>query len=341
MRSVSRGIWWALIFAGILFFLYRVRTVLTPFLFAILLAYILYPLVVAVESRGASRVAAIFLVYAFCGVALGIVFYLTLPNLLRELEEMARKLPHQAVQLEELGQDAVGIFRRVELPTTIQEAVDNLLARVQQALERLAGRVMQILLDLFANIVSLLISPVLAFYLLRDHQAMRERALRYVPARYRGDAQYVLREVNVALNGFFRGQLWICLFVGLFIYGGLALLKIPYALFIGLLAGLFDIIPYFGPVLGFLPAAALALSQSPLTVLWVLLLFIAANQIENSLISPWLIGDRVGLHPLVVIFAVLVGGYLMGILGLLIAVPVAAIGRVLLDFFLLRRPQVK
>jgi predicted PurR-regulated permease PerM len=129
--------------------------------------------------------------------------------------------------------------------------------------------------------------------------------------------------------------------VGLFIYGGLALLKIPYALFIGLLAGLFDIIPYFGPVLGFLPAAALALSQSPLTVLWVLLLFIAANQIENSLISPWLIGDRVGLHPLVVIFAVLVGGYLMGILGLLIAVPVAAIGRVLLDFFLLRRPQVK
>ena len=162
-----------------------------------------------------------------------------------------------------------------------------------------------------------------------------------MPARYRGDAQYVLREVNVALNGFFRGQLWICLFVGLFIYGGLALLKIPYALFIGLLAGLFDIIPYFGPVLGFLPAAALALSQSPLTVLWVLLLFIAANQIENSLISPWLIGDRVGLHPLVVIFAVLVGGYLMGILGLLIAVPVAAIGRVLLDFFLLRRPQVK
>jgi predicted PurR-regulated permease PerM len=168
---------------------------------------------------------------------------------------------------------------------------------------------------------------------------MRERALRYVPAQYRGDAQNILREVNTALNGFFRGQLWICLLVGLFIYGGLALLKIPYALFIGFVAGLFDIIPYFGPVLGFLPAAALALSKSPLTVLWVLLLFVAANQIENSLISPWLIGDRVGLHPLAVIFAVLVGGYLLGILGLLVAVPAAAAVRVVADYLLLRRPQ--
>ena len=85
--------------------------------------------------------------------------------------------------------------------------------------------------------------------------------------------------------------------------------------FIGFVAGLFDIIPYFGPVLGFLPAAALALSKSPLTVLWVLLLFVAANQIENSLISPWLIGDRVGLHPLAVIFAVLVGGLSPGDFG--------------------------
>ena len=116
-------------------------------------------------------------------------------------------------------------------------------------------------------------------------------------------------------------------------------LGIPYALFIGLLAGLFDIIPYFGPILGFLPAAALALAKSPLTVLWVLLLFIGANQIENGIISPKIIGDRVGLHPLIVIFAVLVGGNLMGILGMLMAIPVAAIVRVVMEYLVLRRPQ--
>jgi len=129
--------------------------------------------------------------------------------------------------------------------------------------------------------------------------------------------------------------------VGLFTYGGLYLLGIPYALFIGFIAGLFDIIPYFGPVLGFLPAAALALAKSPLTVFWVLVLFVAANQIENAIISPKLIGDRVGLHPLVVIFAVFVGADLMGILGMLLAIPVAAIIRVLLAFFFLRRPYAQ
>lgn len=339
MRPVSRRAWWTLLFLGVLLFLYRVRAVLTPFLFAILLAYVVYPLIVAVEKRGASRVAAILIVYALFGVVFGLLLSLTLPNLLKELEEIARKLPRQAVQLEELGQDAVGFLRRLKLPATLQEAWDTLLARIQLALEGLAGRLIQVLMALFTNLLALLISPVLAFYFLRDHQAMRERALRYIPAHYRGDALFILGEVNSALNGFFRGQLWICLFVGLFVYGGLWLLKIPYALFIALLAGLFDIIPYFGPVLGFLPAAALALSKSPVTVLWVFVLFVAANQIENSLISPWLIGDRVGLHPLVVIFAVLVGGHLLGLLGLLIAVPAAAIGRVLLDYFLLRRSQ--
>ncbi|NMB00179.1 MAG: AI-2E family transporter [Firmicutes bacterium] len=336
---MSKRTWSVVAVVGILIFLYRVRTVLTPFLFAILIAYTLYPLIVAVEKRGASRIVAILIVYAVFGVFMGVVSWSALPKLLKELEQIARRIPDQAMQLEELGHDAVGFFRRVQLPATIRDAVGIVMERIQLAMEGLATRVMQFLMGAFANMISLIISPILAFYFLRDHQAMRERTLRYVPAKYRGDAQNILREINSALNGFFRGQLLVCLFVGLFTYAGLLLLDIPYALFIGLVAGLFDIIPYFGPVLGFLPAAALALSKSPLTVLWVLLLFVGANQIENGIISPKIIGDRVGLHPLVVIFAVLVGGNLLGILGMLLAIPIAAIIRVILEYFLLRRPQ--
>lgn len=336
---MSKRTWGALVFLGILIFLYRVRTVLTPFLFAILLAYILYPLVVAVENRGASRIGAILVVYAFFAAFLGVVFWTAVPSLIKELEQIARKLPNQAQQLEELGYDAVSYFRRMELPGTVRDALGIVMERIQLAMEGLATRFMQLMMGAFANIVSLIISPILAFYFLRDHHAMRERSLRYVPAQYRGDAQNMLREINSALNGFFRGQLLVCLFVGLFVYVGLLLLDIPYALFIGLLAGLFDIIPYFGPVLGFLPAAALALAKSPLTVLWVLLLFVGANQIENGIISPKIIGDRVGLHPLIVIFAILVGGNLLGILGMLMAIPVAAIIRVILQYWLLRKPQ--
>lgn len=336
---MSKRLWWGFILLSMLAFLYRVRTVLTPFLFAILIAYILYPVVVAVEKRGASRIVAILVVYALFGVLVGVTLWLVMPNLLRDLEGIARSLPKQASQLEGLGQDAVGFFRRLQLPATIRDGLAIVMERIQVATEALAGRLMQMLMAAFTHIVSLLISPVLAFYFLRDHQAMRERALRYIPAQHRGDAVYILKEINSALNGFFRGQILVCLFVGLFIYGGLYFLGIPYALFIGLLAGLFDIIPYFGPVLGFIPAAALALAKSPLTVLWVLVLFVAANQIENAIISPKLIGDRVGLHPLVVILAVFIGADLMGIIGMLLAIPLAAMIRVILAFFFLRRPQ--
>ena len=105
---MSKRIWWGLILLGTLAFLYRVRTVLTPFLFAILIAYILYPLVVAVENRGASRIVAILVVYAILAVVAGVTFWLVIPSFLRDIEEIARKLPEQASQLEDLGQDAVG-----------------------------------------------------------------------------------------------------------------------------------------------------------------------------------------------------------------------------------------
>lgn len=331
---MSRNIWWGLILAGLFLFFYRVRLILTPFLFAIVIAYLLYPLIISFEGRGVSRVISILLAYALFAVFLGVLFWVFLPRLAQELEDILKKLPSQTEYWENRGQDAFRSLRQIQLPATLQQALNILLERVELALEELANRVAQVLLGVFTHLVSLFISPILAFYFLKDHQVMRERTLQYVPAAYRGEVLSVVGKINAALNGFFRGQVLVSLLVGLLIYGGLALLGLPYALFIGFLAGVFDLIPYFGPVLGFIPAAGLALLKSPTTVLWVLLLFVGANQLESSIISPKVIGDRVGLHPLVVIFAVLVGGDLMGLGGLLLAIPTAAIIRVLLQHFL-------
>lgn len=336
---VAKQIWWGLVVLALLAFLYRVRIILTPFLFAVVIAYIFYPLIVVFETRGMSRVGAILLVYTAFGVLFGITLWTVLPRLTNELDDVLRQLPRHVRHWEELGQNTLGIFRKIKLPGTIQDALNVIMERLELAIESLAGKITEMIMGAFANLVSLLISPVLAFYFLRDHQAMRGRSLQYVPAQYRGEVQRIMKEINQALNGFFRGQILVSLFVGLFIYGGLLLLGIPYALFIGFLAGIFDIIPYFGPVLGFVPAATFALLKSPLTVVWVLLLFVAANQIENGVISPKIIGDRVGLHPLVVILALFIGGDLMGLVGMLLAVPVAAILRVILDYLLLRRAQ--
>ena len=157
-----------------------------------------------------------------------------------------------------------------------------------------------------------------------------------IPKRYRLTIYSLAKEINLIIYGFIRGQLVNAGLVGLLISGGLALLGIKYSLFIGLLAGLFDIIPYFGPIIGFIPASVLALAKSPISVVWVLVIFVLVNQIEANIISPKIIGERVGLHPLAVIFAIFAGGELMGIIGMLIAVPAAAVVRVLLTHTLKR-----
>lgn len=324
---------------ALLAFFYRVRTILTPFLFAVVIAYIFYPLVVLFETRGMSRVRAILLVYTAFGTLLGLTLWTVLPKLTSELDDVLRQLPGHFKHWEEVGKDTLSIFRKIKLPDMVQDGLNVIMERLELAIEGLASKITELVMGAFTNFVSLLISPILAFYLLRDHQAMRARSLQYVPAHYRGEVREIMGEVNQALNGFFRGQLLVSVFVGVFIYLGLLLLRIPNALFIGFIAGIFDIIPYFGPVLGFIPAATFALLKSPLTVVWVLFLFVAANQIENGIISPKIIGERVGLHPLVVIFALFVGGDLMGLVGMLLAVPVAATLRVILDYFLLRRPK--
>lgn len=319
---------------GLLLFLYRVRLILAPFFIAVVIAYLLYPAITAFEQKGVPRVTAILLVYILLGVIFSLFFYSFLPKLGAELEDILENLPSQAKQWEALGADSFRYLRQIELPGVVQDGVNIVLKRLEVALEGLANKAAQGLMGILAGFIALLISPILAFYFLRDHQAMRERTLQYVPAPYRGEVQNIAKEVSGALNSFFRGQILISLLVGLLIYGGLAFLKVPYAVFIGLLAGLFDIIPYFGPILGFIPAALFSLLKSPVTVLWVALLFVGVNQLESCIIAPKIIGDRVGLHPLLVIFAILVGGDLLGILGMLVAIPITAILRVLLNYFL-------
>lgn len=317
----------------ILLFLYRVRIILTPFLFAALIAYMAYPLVKVFERRQVPRSIAIVLVYLIFAAIFGILISFMIPQLAKEVDELLKTLPEQTEMLED-GLERLRKLQNISVPDVLQAGFDTLVNQIQRLLEGLAERIAGILVGLVSQIVSMAIAPILAFYLLRDLEVIKRRTFMLIPKRYRLTIYTLTKEMNGILNGFIRGQLVNAAVVGLLISAGLALLGIKYSLFIGLIAGLFDIIPYFGPIIGFIPASVLALAKSPIAVVWVLVIFVVVNQIEANIISPKIIGERVGLHPLAVIFAIFSGGELMGIVGMLIAVPVAAIVRVLLNYTL-------
>lgn len=316
----------------IVFFLFLVRDILTPFLLAAALAYLANPLVNAFERREIPRSLAIILVYTVFVVAAVLTIYGLIPAWTRELNAVLLNLPLMAQQIERSTLNWVNNLVRLPGSELLKEVITVSIHRGEMILENLSARVLDSLLGLFPRAFNLVLAPFLAYYLLRDQELIRTTLLSLVPHDKRHDVQDVLREVNRVIAGFLRGQIIVSIFVGSFIGLALLLLRVDYALLIGAFAGLLDIIPYFGPIIGAIPAVALALLKSPVTALWVIAAFVAANQIESMVLQPRIVGGHVGLHPLTVIFAILAGGKLLGIWGMLVAVPLTAAIKVLANY---------
>jgi len=309
---------------GAVLLVYRARGALTPFFLGAAVAYVAHPLVAALESRQVPRGAAILLVYAMFAVLVILLIYAVLPSLSRELEQMLALLPEQTRRLEGLTGEVLDDLSRTRMPRMLKEVAGLALRRAEELLGRFAARVAELLLGAVSHVFNLALAPFLAYYLLRDLNAIQRTAISWMPGAVRKDALELGRKINRVIGGYLRGQLIVSCIVGILVAAGLALLGVKYALLVGIFAGLADIIPYFGPIISAVPAVALALSVSPWTAVWTVLLLVAVQQLEGSVLSPKIVGDRVGLHPLTVVFAILAGGELMGIFGMLVAVPAAA-----------------
>lgn len=313
-------------------FLLRVRGVLTPFYLAFAIAYLGSPFVNLLESKQVPRPLAIVLLYAIFLVVVILIIYAFLPSLQRELEQMMERLPEKTRRLESLPSGLMAGLELAWMPESLQEAVRLVIRRAEGLIEGLASRIAELLVGFLSRLVDLVLAPFLAYYILKDADLLAKASISWLPTQARKDLLELAQRVNKVVGRFIRGQLIVSLIVGGLVACGLSLLGVRYALFLGLLAGLFDIIPYFGPILGAVPALILALLRSPLTALWTLLVFVAVQQLEGNVLSPKIVGEQVGLHPLTVIFSILAGGELLGIAGMLLAVPAAATVKVTAGF---------
>lgn len=295
---------------------------LVPFLMAGAIAYVLYPSVRYLESRSVPRPVAIVILYAGAGVLLWAAARLALPKLTGEVHELLHHLPRQTERLEHMTRRTLEDVRRVELPAA-KDMLEAILRRVEGMLEAFAARLAGVVVGFAGSVVNLLLAPVLAYFILRDWEHIRDTTVGLLPLRLRGHFLALGAQVNDVLHGFIRGQLLVSALVGAAAAVGLTFLSVPHGLLLGAFAGLADIIPYFGPVIGTAPAVAVALIESPQKALYTLLLFAGIQQLESSILSPRIVGQSVGLHPLWVIAAVLIGAQLAGVVGMIAAVPVA------------------
>ena len=316
--------------------LYLLAPVLTPFLFSALLAYLGDPLIDRLEARKISRSWAVTLVFSAIILGLLLLLLLLIPLSAHEFRGLMQRFPSYIDWLQtnivpwlhdRLGADPE-LFNLSSLRTQ--------LLNYAQDIGDLAGGLFQSIREsstvVFSWIADLLLVPVVTFYLLRDWDLLVARVRELLPRRIEPTVSKLARESDAVIGAFLRGQFIVMAALGIIYSVGLAIIGLDFSLLIGLVAGLVSFVPYLGPIIGILVASIVAILQfhSLASVIPVLIVFGIGQMISDLALTPALVGDRIGLHPVAVLFAVLAGGHLFGFFGVLLALPVAAVIAVLL-----------
>ncbi|NLH50401.1 MAG: AI-2E family transporter [Myxococcales bacterium] len=323
-------------------FIARIHQILTALALAWLLAYICDPLVDRLERRRVPRTAGV-AVLAVCLILGAVLIDLILvPTVLHELQRLSQELPNYGDWLTGTLLPQIEATLGIELPRTDadirgffyanRDTVNQIAQAVYSPVTSALKNAWSGVLGFITGLLTLLVIPVAWFYLLRDIDRINAGAVELIPLPWREPFAEFMRQVDVIVANFLRGQITVALILGsLYSVGLWLILDIPLGLVIGLFAGLASIVPYLGLVLGIVPALLMALLQyqdwqHPLGVVAV---FLVAQALEGNLITPKIVGDKLGLHPVTVIFALLIWAELAGLLGMLIAVPATAVLQVL------------
>jgi len=334
-----RRLQWGLVALAACWVLWLLSPVLAPFVCAALLGWLGDPLVDRMQSRGVPRNGAVILVFAAMTAVALLALLLLLPLLQRQLATLVASLPHYRDWLvgtalpwleAKTGLELVGWLDPSQLFQLAREHWDQAGGAAATLLGYLS-RSGFALLGWVANVVLL---PVLTFFFLRDWDVFVERAAALVPRQHSTTVGRLARESSEVLGGFLRGQLLVMLALGVLYAVGLLAVGLDLGVLVGVLAGLLTFVPYLGPttvvVLGGI--AALVQFGDWQHLVGVGVVFAVGQVVESYWLTPKLVGDRIGLHPVAVIFAVLAGGTLFGFLGMLLALPVAAVANVLLRY---------
>jgi predicted PurR-regulated permease PerM len=322
-------------------FFISIQIILVPLLCSLALAYLLAPMVNWFERRGWSRISSVLLGMTGATVILVLVLIFIVPGVWAQLMktyEMAKEMVSDTSQLERLlvrierlspqfYQFAEPKFKEFMNSIEPDRVLDFAFAWLQSGLFRLV--------NLTTSLVDLMLIPFLVYYFLLDYGAMRSRVERLIPPRYRAITSGLIGQISNVLSSYVRSQLLIGLVMGLLYSLGFAVLRVPLAITVGMLAGVLNFIPYLGTLIGLvLSLLFLALDNAGIgRFLGVLGVFAVVQSIEGYYLTPKLIGSRLHLHPLWVLTGLLIGGNLFGLVGIILAVPVIAIAKVLFGFF--------
>ena len=309
--------------------------VVVPFVLALFLSLLLRPLADVIMDL-AARIGwrkfpidvAILLSFAVFIMVMYLIMQSIFVPFINELQLFIAQLPtltDQVIRMVQVFQDRWFDF----IPTDVQLMIKDLLRRGANYMVEIAQTSVLLLLSVTGTLVELIVVPIIAFYMMKSGDRFKEVFVGLFPQEYRGHLDHVISEMHATLSAYIRGQLLMCALIAGLVFGGMWFFDVPYPLVIALLAGLMELIPIVGPIVGAIPAVLLAGTVSWMLAAKVLVFYIVVQQLEGHVIMPNTMGKVIDIHPVAIIGGVLLGSAVLGIFGMMLAVPVLAVVKVL------------
>ncbi|MBB3127145.1 putative PurR-regulated permease PerM [Paenibacillus rhizosphaerae] len=335
-----RGMIWVLLGLIILYFVWLLRpmfmniyqflkAILAPFVVAMIISYVLNPVVCMLAARKMPRGIAVLLIYAVFLTCLAVILINLIPMLIEQMEELNEHLPEMTMH----AQNIMNNLDNRGFPVGIKEGVDQWLLQWEDRLAKGISNFMDHIGSTINIVLNIFIIPFLIFYILKDFDVFERAVVSLLPRTRRKASVRLLKEIDEALGNYVRGQFLVCLIVGILAYIGYMIIGMPYALLMASIVAVFNIVPYLGPFLGAAPAVVMASTISWKMVLMVIIVNWLCQLLESNIVSPQVVGKKLHLHPMLIIFALLVGGEIAGVVGLILAVPLFAVLKVIVQHF--------
>lgn len=318
---------------AVLFFIYiyksflMVRTLTLSILIAAMLAYFLNPLVKSVKNKfkisDTLAILAVFLVVILIFLILGFTVF---PKTVSDVKNLIMKFPEYYKQTLESINEFLGqyeVFKNINLDNNF--IANNLSKIYSKQKANAANLIVSSAKNVMSFIFSLVLTPIFTFYFLRDKDDIREKLKKMIPEQKNDRLMKLFSKMHQDMTKYISGKIKMAIFVGFATFIMLLVLGVEFSFVIGIITCVADIVPYVGPLMGLVPAFVFAFIESPIKALWIFVLYLFIQWIENNIVGPKILSEETGFHPIVVLFLLIVGGLLFGFLGMILSVPIALV----------------
>jgi predicted PurR-regulated permease PerM len=317
-------------------FIYQIKDVLLLLFASFIIASALYP-TVDWMSKKMKRGLAVFIVYTLGLIIIATVLVPFFAILIEQTREFLKQAPSYWDQIEKFISDVRIVSKNYGMLPNIPQILTTTAGLGQN----IVNQSINFTIAIFTGVITAFTLAIIVLFLLLDKEELKDGLLKFFPENMRDKAESITATISKKVGGYVRGQLILMLMVGLLTSLGLFLLNIKFALLLGLIAGILEIIPIVGPILSAVPAIVVALAQDPILALWVIVVYLVVQRIENSFLTPLILGKFLELNPLIVIIAILIAASTLGVAGVILAAPIAASVYVLVQELYINRINIK